>query len=227
MLKKKPMATERTKTFQEMTVKEKIEHIWEYYKPAVFGIVAGVALIIYIIVKILNPDPEVVLGVTLVNSYMQQDAEGRVIFDDYLTDNGYNTEEETISVNSSFYLSADGMSQMDMASSQALIAMNAVGEIDILGGDEAVMNMLGVNGGLMEMEEVLTPEQMEQYADRLFTAENPETGEKYVCALKLPTGNLLTEAGYYPEEVWAAIPLTSKRQELAKKVFAYLLGERN
>ena len=219
------MATERTKTFREMTFKEKIEHIWEYYKLAIFGIAAVLALIIYIIYKILNPDPDVILGVTLVNSYSQPEAEGNLIFEQYLIDNGYNIEEETISVNSSLYISADGMSQADLASSQALIAMNMVGEIDILAGDEYVIGMIGMNGGLMEIEDVLTPEQLEKYADRLYTVEDSESGETYVCALKLPEGNLLTEAGYYSGDVWAGIPITSERQDLAKKVFTYLLGE--
>lgn len=227
MSKKKTMPVERTKAFRDMTFGEKIEHIWEYYKPAVFGIIGGVALIIYIIYKILNPDPEVLLGVTMVNSYLQPEAKGYAIFEEYLADNGYNMEEETINVNSSLYLSEDGMSETDMASSQALIVWNAAGEIDILTGTEHIMSMIGTGGGLLEMAEVLTPEQMEKYADRLYTVEDEESGEKYVCALKFPEGNLLTEAGYYAEDVWVAIPVTSKRQEMAKKVFHYLLAEEN
>ncbi len=225
MSKKRPMATERKKTFQEMTVREKIEHIWEYYKLAVFGIIAGVALIIYIIMKILNPDPDVILGVTLVNSYSRMTGESENIFEQYLLDNGYNPEEETISVNESLYISEGGMGQSDMASLQALMAWTSVGEIDILAGDENVMNMLGNSGGLLEMEEVLTPAQMEQYGDRLYTTKDPETGQEYVCALKLPEGNLLNKAGYYSGDVWVGIPSTSKRQELAIKIFNYILGE--
>lgn len=225
MSKKRPMATERKKTFQEMTVREKIEHIWEYYKLAVFGIIAGVALIIYIIMKILNPDPDMILGVTLVNSYSRMTGESENIFEQYLLDNGYNPEEETISVNESLYISEGGMGQSDMASLQALMAWTSVGEIDILAGDENVMNMLGNSGGLLEMEEVLTPAQMEQYGDRLYTTKDPETGQEYVCALKLPEGNLLNKAGYYNGDVWVGIPSTSKRQELAIKIFNYILGE--
>ena len=224
MSKKRPMATERKKSFQEMTVKEKIEHIWEYYKPAIFGIIAGVALIIYIIMKILYPDPDVILGVTMVNSSPQASEEDKNIFEQYLSENGYNLEEETISVNESLYLSADGKGQSDYASVQALVAWNAVGEIDILTGDEYVFGLLGVNGGLLEMEDILTPEQMEQYADRLYTIQDSETGQEYVCALKLPEGNLLNKAGYYSGDVWMGIPSTSKRQELAIKIFHYLLG---
>lgn len=230
MSKKKEMPAERTKAFHDMTFQEKIEHIWEYYKPAVFGIVGGVALIIYIIYKIVNPDPDEILNVTMVNSYsylQEEETKGYAIFEEYLIDNGYNMEEETINVNSSLYLSEDGVSETDMATSQALVVWNAAGEIDILAGTENIMSMFGTDGGLLEMAEVLTPEQMEKYADRLYTVEDEETGEKYVCALKFPEGNLLTEAGYYTEDVWVAIPVTSKRQELAKKVFTYLLGEEN
>lgn len=163
------------------------------------------------------------MNVTLVNASAYQSEEDA--FTRYLTEKGYNPQEQTISVTAGLYLSAEGMGQMEMASLQALMARSAAGDIDLLVGDEYTLSVLGNGGGLLEMEDILSPEQMEKYKDRLYTARNQETGETFVCGLKLPESNLLTADGYYSEEVWAGIPYTAANSELAKDVFQYLLGE--
>lgn len=215
---------ERKKAFKDMTLREKVEQIWEYYKPVLLAIVLGVWLIVYIIYKILNPPPEVLLNVAMVNTLGYQSEEDDA-FTRFLKENGYNPKEETIAANGGLYLDAQGMSQASMASLQALMARSMAGDIDILVGDEYTLSVLGNGGGLKAMDEILSPEQMEKYGDRLYTAKDTETGEEYVCGLKLPEGNLLTADGYYGEEVWAGIPYTAEHPQLAKEVFQYLLGE--
>lgn len=222
--------TERTKEFKDMTFGEKIEQIWAYYKPVLLAIVLGVSLIIYIIYKIINPDPDIILNVALVNSIAayQEQTEEDDLFTRYLKENGYNPEEETISVSTNLYLTEDGSGgQMDMATSQSLMARVAASDIDILAGDKFILDMFGADGGLMDMQTILTEEQMEKYADNFYTAVDEETGEEYVCGLKLPEGNLLTAEGYYGTEVWMAIPVTVNEEhvQLAKEVFVYLIGE--
>lgn len=214
---------ERKKAFKDMTLREKVEQIWEYYKPVLLAIVLGVWLIIYIIYKILNPPPEVLLNVALVNGSVYESEEDDA-FTRFLLENGYDPEEVTIAASGGLYLDAQGMSQSSMASMQALLARNMAGDIDILAGDEYTLSILGSGGGLKEMDEILSPEQMEQYADRLYTVKDEETGEEYVCGLKLPESNLLTADGYY-DEVWAGIPYTASHSQLAIEVFQYLLGE--
>lgn len=214
----------RKKTFQSMTIREKAEHIWEYYKPVLLGIVLAAALIIYIIMKIVSPEPESVLNVTLVNaaSYNMEEED---VFERYLREQGYDPQKETISVNTGLFLDPDGMSQGSAASYQALVAMTMVGEIDLLGGDQEILELLGANGGLMDMGDILNEEQLERYADRLYTATDAETGTAYVCGIRLPQDNPLTADGYYGENVWAAVPYTAAHQELAKEFLLYLLGE--
>ncbi len=222
--------TERTKAFKDMTFGEKIEQIWAYYKPVLLAIVLGVSLIIYIIYKIINPDPDIILNVALVNSVAayQEQTEEDDLFTRYLKENGYNPEEETISVSANLYLTEDGSGgEMDMATSQSLMARIAASDIDILAGDKFILDMFGADGGFLEIREIFTEEQMEKYADNLYTAVDEETGEEYVCGLKLPESNLLTAEGYYGTEVWMAIPVTANEEhiQLAKEVFIYLLGE--
>lgn len=211
-------------TFKTMTIGEKIEHIWEYYKLVVIGIVAAVAIIIYAIVKVVTPEPDVVMNAILVNANSFEIQEENT-FQRYLKENNYDLENEIIDVNSTMYLDKDGDSQASAISYQALTAWIMVGEIDLLIGDEGVIDMLCAGQGLIEMEEILSEEMFEKYKDRLYTVEDVENGVTYVCGIWLPEENPLKQDGYYTGEVLAAIPYTAEHMDTAKDVLLYLLGE--
>ncbi len=217
------METEKQK-FKEMTLGGKLEHIWEYYKLALLGITLGVALIVYIVVRIVMPDPESILNVTLVNAYPQAGMNGNV-FERYLTEQGYNPKEETIAVNAGLYLGTEMANPTNATVFQALLAMTLVGEIDLLAGDAGIIDMIGSGNGFLEIDEVLPTELLEKYQDSLYTVTVPESGEEYVCAIRLPKGNPLEQDGYYEADVVAGIPYTAQHPEMAREMLLYLLGE--
>lgn len=212
------------KTFKTMTMGEKLEHIWEYYKLVILGIAAAVALIIYIIVKAVTPEPDVVMNAVLVNAN-SFDVQEENCFQRYLKENNYDLESETINVNASMYLDSTNDAQTSAVSYQVLVAMNMVGEIDLLIGNESVIDMLGSGQGLFEVEDILPAEIVEKYKEQLYTVEDSETGETYVCGIWLPEENALKQDGYYFGEVLAAIPYTAENMDTAKDVLLYLLGE--
>lgn len=208
--------------FREMTIRQKLEHIWEYYKPAIFGTIGGVAIIVYIIYKAVCPDPDAALNITLVNAngfdVVEEDT-----FIRYLKEQGYDTSAETAYVNSNLTLDGENGGQASATSMQVLSAMVMVGEIDLLVGDEYTMQVVGAGGGLTPMDEILSPQQMEQYQDRLYTVEDLETGEQHVCGIWLSEDNLLVQDGYYFGQVLVGMPYTAAHEELAADVITYLL----
>lgn len=212
------------KTFKTMTFGEKLEHIWEYYKLAILAVVFIVVVVVYAIVKVVTPEPDIVMNALLVNSNSFEVSEEDA-FDSYLKENGYDIEHETINVNTALYMDTENGGQASVTSYQALIAMVMVGEIDLLVADEGVISMIGVGQGLLEMEEVLPPELLEKYQDRLYTVEDIETGATYICGIRLSEGHLLQQNGYYGGEILAAIPYSAVNKDVAKEVLLYLLGE--
>lgn len=210
--------------FRKMPPKQKLEHIWEYYKLPIFGIGAGIFLIIYIIYKAVTPDPEAVLNVTLVNANGYQVAEEDT-FIRYLKEQGYDLTQETAYINTSLTLDGERGGQATATSMQVLSAMVMVGEIDLLVGDEYTLQVVGSGGGLMPMDQVLTPEQMEKYGDRLCAVENPETGQQQICGVWLGENNLLVQDGYYFEKVLVSVPYTAAHTELAAEMIGYLLEQ--
>ena len=124
---------DRNTAFKDLTFKEKIQQIWDYYRPVIFGIAFAVWLIIYIIYKILNPDPDVLMTAVLMNSSTIDVAE-KDVFTRYLEENGYNPEEETISTRTNLSIDTEnaGAAQITLSSQQVLMAMLSAGEVDLL-----------------------------------------------------------------------------------------------
>ena len=217
------MQTEK-KTFRTMTVKEKIEHIWEYYKLALFGFFAAIALLIYGVSRLLFPDPEILLNVVLVNSNFldvpEQDA-----FLRYLTKRGYDSESKTINVNTSMYMNSEAADQASAVSYQAIAAMLLVGELDLLVGDEDVISLLGTGDGLSDLQELLPEELLAEHQEQLYFMTDEDGRESYIGGIWLAEGNPLMQDGYYAVPTLAAIPYSSGKRELAAEVLLYLLGE--
>lgn len=216
---------ERIKTpFRDMTIKQKLEHIWEYYKPVIFGIAAGIALIIYIIYKVLSPDPDAALNVTLVNANGYEAAEENT-FIRYLKEQGYDLTAETAYINTSLAIDGERGGQASATSMQVLSAMVMVGEIDLLAGDAYTLQLMGSGGGLLPVDQILSSQQLKEYEDRLYSVENPETGEQLVCGIWLGENSLLVQDGYYYDKVLVGIPYTAVHQELAIEMITYLLEQ--
>lgn len=219
------MQTEK-ESFQNMTIGKKLEHIWEYYKLPLLIIALVLFILIYTIVKLVSPEPEVLMNAALVNaSPMLTDEGGEDTFDRYLKEHGYQPEEVTIGVNASLYFDPEQMSESNAVSVQALAAMVMVGEIDLLTGDEGVFDLLAQGNGLLAMEDVLPAEIYEKYQDRLYTVMEQESGQELVCGIWLPDVNSLTRDGYYLTKVLAGIPATATNPDMAKEVLLYLLEE--
>ncbi|MCD8217682.1 MAG: hypothetical protein LUD01_06505 [Clostridiales bacterium] len=165
------------------------------------------------IVQIRNPDPESLLSVVLAEAATPPDSEENV-FSRFLEESGYDTEEETITVevmDDSYY------------TSQLLVMRLMNGEIDLLAGEEATMEKFAEGEGLIELDEVLPEELLEEYEDRLYYAVNANTGEEHVYAILLPEDSALVEDGYYAGEIYVAIAYSAEHPEMAGDMIEYLL----
>ena len=207
---------ERSKeVYHTLPLGKKIQYIVQYYRVVLILIAAGIAILIWAIYKILHPDPTSLLEVTLVEAATPLGDEADV-FDRFFEENGYNAEEEEISV-----------TVMDSTTytSQLLMARLMTGEIDLLAGDEDTAEMLVEGEGLLELEELLPDDVLEEYADSLYYAEDPETGEEHAYAVLLPEGNVLVQDGYYADAVYVGIAYTAEHPEMAEMMIEYLLEQ--
>ncbi len=191
----------------------KVQYIWDYYKLVLVLIVAAIAIIIYFTYRFLHPDPEYILDVTLVEGATPIDDTGNV-FEQYMDDNGYDRSEQDISV---------VVMESTTYTTQLLMARLMTGEIDMMTGDVDIMDMLYEGQALLELEDLVSAELLEEYADCLYWAEDPDTGEEHVYAIQLKDGNALMQQAYYAENVYVCIAYTAEHVETGISVMEYLL----
>lgn len=210
--------------FRKMTFPKKLEHIWEYYRAVVYGVIIGIALLAYFIYKIVTPQPEAILNVTLVNGN-SYDAPEENVFLRYLKEQGYDLSEYTAYVDAHLQISGEDQSQKSATSLQLLSAMTMVGEIDLLAGDELVFGMMGGSDGLLPLDQALSQELLEKYKDSLFFLPDAETGEENAVGIWLREDSGLVADGYYQGKALMGIPYTAKHPEMAAEALRYLLEE--
>lgn len=218
------MADRNTK-FEDLSTKEKIEHIWTYYKFWIIGAIAVIWLICYLIYKFIHPDPDTIMNAVLVNADYTEAVEENA-FMRYLDENGYNREEETIAVNDGLWINLEAtMGKREDNYSETLAVLLMGGGIDVLAGPEDIFALVGESGAMEDVRTLLSSELAAKYQDRFFMVVSEDTGEEMPCAIWLEADNPLAQDGYYAGEILVGIPNTTRNKELAIDVLLYLLGE--
>lgn len=98
---------EQKTPFKELTFSQKIQYIWDYYKIPIFLVIIGIIAVTAFIRGRLAQKNTVlsVLCVNVENSTTEDnDAD---IFNDFLTDNGYDLSEDEIALNKNIRVDVD------------------------------------------------------------------------------------------------------------------------
>jgi len=137
---------------KSLTFKEKLDHIWEYYKIPIVALVMVLALLGYIINAIVNPRPEIELFVAW-NSDLALTESLDNLSEMLVERLEFNPAEQDIIVSWFPVDSADP--QMQMATIQRMMAMLTVGGIDLFVLGEEQLHRHANNGIVTPLEEVL------------------------------------------------------------------------
>jgi len=216
---------------REMTFKEKLQHIWEYYRLhlmvlVVILIIAGSLINIWLI----NPRQKTVLFVAWNAGFAMQEQLTAVA--DVLAEGVVeNTKKETVEV--SLFFAPEGDPQSEMANTMRLTAMVAAGAIDVFildnellieyterGLIQPVEEMLG---GLRTAEPVVYAEVDERLAYVLHTSEE-KNPEGRLMGVSISNSPLLSELGFDEEELWFCVSASSDNLGNIVPALAILLG---
>lgn len=212
------------KSFSEMTFKEKVEHLWEYYrKPALFVIVAAV-LVINLVVAILSPKEVNSVDITLAGQIYTDENRDAVIAD-------YKEKFDagiTISV-----VDWTKSTEMELVTAQKIALQITTKELDMLGlPPVAFDNYLRETGQdmFMALDEIPEcKELLEEYKDQLVIAGynkdenfNITEGEQHVYGIKI------SKLDNFPgsalgEDIVLGITTTVKDIDKTVEVMRYLL----
>lgn len=186
---------EQIKPLREMSPREKIRYIWDYYKVPIFGVLAAVlaaGLIIRHYVSYRSP----AMALLMVNVSQTDDSIPEDTFSGFLDANGFHSEKDTVSINATLTLDPDSDADYNsLATFQAWV----IGEsYSGFFSDEAMFAHYAPYGYFRDLSGLLSGEELDVLSDRLLYADAGDGTEPYPCAIRLDSGNCpwLAEYGY-------------------------------
>ena len=224
--------------FQQMSPKEKLSHIWLYYKPVfLLSVILMVILISTIYTAATRKEP--VLYVAYTNVTLEADSEP-ALWQDYLTSRNYDLKKSEICLHKDLYLSdfpSAELYEQAYGSYMKIMALIECRELDIILMNQEAYDFCSTSGYLLELTELFPADdpRIAPYAasNLIVLEDNGEDyslglAEEYICvtdtvynALDLTQMPWVQEIGL-PGEVYLGIVANSPRLETCRGYIAYL-----
>lgn len=215
---------EKSPTFKDLSFKDKLNYIWDYYK---WWFIGGIAIIIFLsatIPTIIENQKENVLYTVFLNSNIVN-TDSTSIMEDYIDAAGIDMDNKRYTLDCSIYIDRKHASTADMQSSQKLTALFSSKTIDVIISDKDNFDFCSSQGAYKDLRELLPKEFCEKYKDYFVEAPNPETGEMTAYGLSLDNSQVLLKEKAFGFEPILSVCLTTEQQDNAISFIKYLLGE--
>lgn len=183
---------EQTKKFKDMSLKEKWEYFWEYYKINVIVIVIIASFVISMVYNFVTAKDYCFNGLML-NATMMDQEKIAASFAEYA---GLDTDTYECYIDATSTLSYQNPSEYELATSQRIVALIQSKELDGLVFDAEVFYNYAFNQVFMDLREVYTEEELAAYEGRIYYIDKAEirraeeseqaTSEKYTLVSLTP-----------------------------------------
>lgn len=194
---------------KNMNWKERIEHIWLYYKVHMVLLLVIICFIALIFEAIENSKYETMLNVTVINSGIQDPDGLEKDFREYIGDN---EKYHDFVVDANYYLT--GEEGIDYNYVMKLTTMVGAEEIDVFIANQEEYEKYDEMNAFIPMDELLTPEQMESFGNHV-----SDTCIHFTESEKLQEYGLLPGNDYY-----LAVFVYSENVEYAKDFINFAFG---
>lgn len=153
------------KKFKNMDSKERVQYIWDYYKiPIIAGLLAFI-FIFFLVRDIISNNRETHLYACLINSNYAYDTDTNLI-NEYVNYADIDTEAEQLTLDFSMRIDLDAADQMSMAYQQKVMALFAAKEIDVMIGDEPIINSYAEVEAFRDLSELLPTDLAEELKEK-------------------------------------------------------------
>lgn len=186
---------EQTKKFKDMSLKEKWEYFWEYYKINVIVIVIVASFVISMVYNFVTAKDYCFNGMLLNASMMDQEK----IAAEFAEYAGLDTDTYECYIDASSTLSYQNPSEYELATSQRIVALIQSRELDGMVFDAEVFYNYAFNQIFMDLREVYTEEELAAYEGRIYYIDNAEI--RRAEEAEQATGESYTLNSLTPEEV--------------------------
>jgi hypothetical protein len=203
---------------RKMSLKDKLEYIWEYYKLLLFGIVAALLIIGNLVNSfIINPQPQIALFIEWsagFASYEQLDSLSEVLAE-HLVD-----ESENEVVTSILFVDSPDNPHVQVAMVSRRMAMVGAGELDVAVQNEGQLRETAQLGMVKPMDTILAEIRLRypmiygKLGESLvYAVYDPleDGGEERIMGVDITGNHLLEELGFRDSELIFSVFTTSGR----------------
>lgn len=208
---------------KDMTFKEKIAHLWEYYKWfAIVGVLLIVATV-SVVTSVIQNNKELVYGGAIVNLSVTE--EGKT----YLKEGWFealesDSKKQKIELDELYIPNMEQATFMEsaMANVSKITAMVSAGYIDYVLADAYAIHYLGSVGAFQPLENVLSQELIEKFEGKLVTYEDDE--KSYLVAIDISELGFVKKNIISADKVYIAFPGNTGRTERNAEFLEYLMN---
>lgn len=221
----KETVLEELKKLAGLSWRQRIGYIWDYYKPLMVAIIVIIACISIGVTIYHNLQINHIFQAYLINSsnYSLDTDQMSAEFSDFIGGIGKNDE---ITIDATMTYDENDNTQYGMASQMKLVTFAAAGEIDVMIGDEALYDHYIHSGGMTDLTDLLTEEELKAWDDYLVWGVDEEDGTKAAYAMKLNDSPVLQRyQAYTMGDSYVMLPLSGQHPDMSRKFLKYLMGE--
>lgn len=212
-------------TMKGLSLEERIDHIWAYYKLELLLILL-IPIVLYGLISWLCATPiTTVFSGNLTNANITQ-AGYSYLTDGYLQQLGGNSEREKADL----MLSDTAGTQIASANATGVdegvrvAAMVAAGTLDYIMTDRVGLEYYATQGAFENIESVLTQEQLAPYADKLYFHTDAESGETIPVAINISDLPFAVDCLDLEKEIYLGFPIQAPHAQRLTQFFEYLLS---
>ena len=206
-----------------MTYGEKLNHIWTYYRWVLIVVLILIMAVSVLLASIENKRTITLLGGVTVNVQLSEEGKAELT-DEYLEIIGTGNKRETIVVS---HTNIESLSQTmvyedNYYAVMSLLALCTNQELDYLLLDQAGFETLLVQGVYANLDEVYTPEELEEMSDILVYAQNKDEETPSAIALDITDCAFAKENIQTRDKVYFVYVTNSIRREACRAFYEYL-----
>lgn len=213
---------EKIKPLKEMTPKERVSYIFDYYKFHILGVLVAIIVIVSI-VRTLVAYRDPVIELLMVNAEVADTDALQDSFNELLSENGLDPKKNCVQINDSLVIDFDNTANyQEQATLQVFVVS---GTYSGFFSDEATFEHYKGRNIFCDLEQLLSKELLEPYASDLIYDTDPDTGRSYVCGIHLTQENnawLADNQAY--EECYFGIPFSDTEKTLTVALLMHILS---
>jgi len=216
------------KNLAPMTWPQRFDHIWTYYKEMIIITVVTLTVVIGVGVSVLTPKKDLVMGGLLVNTFFNEEAE-TYLTEELLAQLDGNAKTQEAKIYTKTFTDPNA-SEQDGYVLTTIFAMMYAEQVDYVLMDEVGLKAMIQMQGLLDMNEVFTPEEMEQLQDRFFYGQQQDddgnlVGDPIPMAMKVSDVPFIKECEKYNyRDVYLGFAINAPNQDSLRGFWDYFLA---